>query len=133
MVDTVKVQRVHGEPVLAWYGIRFDCLGMGVVKFVAVKILAIEKELPGTQAADYQPYLRAEAESVWCLHKNGIVRESYFHAQEHTAVLILECEGREEAERILATLPLVQAGLIEFQVTALAPYTGLERLFSPGA
>jgi hypothetical protein len=26
------------------------------MKFMAVKILAIERELPGTQPADYQPY-----------------------------------------------------------------------------
>jgi hypothetical protein len=34
-----------------------------------------------------------------------------------------------EAQRLLETLPLVQAGLITFEVIPLIPYPGFERLF----
>ncbi|MFZ5820574.1 MAG: hypothetical protein ACOYYJ_11815 [Chloroflexota bacterium] len=41
----------------------------------------------------------------------------------------LECADVEEAKRLLATLPLVQAGLIAFEIIPLIPYPGFERLF----
>ena len=45
------------------------------------------------------------------------------------AVLILECTDKETAHQILDSLPLVQAGLIEFEAIPLVPYPGFERLF----
>jgi hypothetical protein len=41
----------------------------------------------------------------------------------------LECADAAEAHRVLATLPLVRAGLIAFEVIPLKPYPGLARLF----
>ncbi|MBP8974464.1 MAG: hypothetical protein KBH93_11360 [Anaerolineae bacterium] len=46
------------------------------------------------------------------------------------AVLILECADADEARDALATLPLVRAGLIAFEIIALRSYPGLARLFS---
>ncbi|MEW6365928.1 MAG: muconolactone Delta-isomerase family protein [Acidobacteriota bacterium] len=94
-----------------------------------MKILAIEKELPGLTSADFAPHLEAEAARAWELHKAGVVRELYFRADVHCAVLVLECRDVEEARRILATLPLVKQGLIEFETIPLVPYAGFERLF----
>lgn len=96
-----------------------------------MKILAIEQEIDGAQAADFAPHLQAEAARVWQLYQQGIVRELYFHRDEHIAVLILECATVDEANAHLATLPLVQAGLIRFQIMPLVPYDGFARLFTP--
>lgn len=96
-----------------------------------MKILALEKELPGTSAGQFQPHLEAEAARVWELYRSGILREIYFRADQHSAVLVLECTTLEEARETLNTLPLVQTGLIEFDLIPLAPYTGFERLFTP--
>ena len=49
---------------------------------------------------------------------------------ENTVVLFLECEDVAEARAILAALPLVKVGLIEFDVIPLMPYPGFSRLFS---
>jgi hypothetical protein len=95
-----------------------------------MKIIALEREKTGLSAADFQPFLQAEAVRLWELVKSGVVRETYFDAQVHTAVLIMECSNLDEAGRVLATLPLVKNGLIEFDLIPLAPYTGFERLFS---
>jgi muconolactone delta-isomerase len=95
-----------------------------------VKYLALERELPGASAEQFQPHLKAEARRVWELQQSGSLREIYFHAKEHTAVLILECADKAEAQRILAMLPLAQAGLIDFDLIPLAPYDGFARLFS---
>ena len=45
----------------------------------------------------------------------------------------MECANQREAEAVLATLPLVVAGLITFEVWPLVPYNGFARLFDPNA
>jgi muconolactone delta-isomerase len=92
-------------------------------------ILALEREAPGLTGADFAPHLKAEAARAWELHQAGILRQLYFNAEEHTAVLFLECASTTEARDLLATLPLVRAGLITFEIIPLAPYPGFARLF----
>jgi hypothetical protein len=43
---------------------------------------------------------------------------------------MLECTNVDEAQQLVATLPLVMAGLIEFERIPLVPYEGLVRLFA---
>jgi muconolactone delta-isomerase len=95
-----------------------------------MKLLALEKELPGVKAEDFQPHLAAEAARAWELYQAGVFREMYFRQDRPEAVLVLECADVDEANTILNTLPLVQAGLIAFDVIPLAPYPGFARLFA---
>jgi muconolactone delta-isomerase len=95
-----------------------------------MKILAFEKELPGATAEAFQPLLKDEAYRAWELQQSGVLREIHFRADQHTAVLVLECADIEEARHLLATLPLVQAGLITFDLIPLIPYDGFARLFA---
>ena len=94
-----------------------------------MKILAMEVEEPGVEPEGHAPHLQAEARRVWELYQNGTIRELYFRADRPEAVLILECEDAEEGVQILDTLPLVQAGLIHFEVIPPVPYPGFGRLF----
>lgn len=96
-----------------------------------MKILALEVESPGAAAEDFAPHLESEARALWSLQQSGLVREAHFRADQKTAVLVLEAEGIEEARRALAELPLVRAGLIDFELLPLVPYPGYERLFRP--
>jgi muconolactone delta-isomerase len=96
-----------------------------------VKIIALEKDLPGRTPDEFTPSLkRAEAIRVWELQQSGVLREIYFRQERSSAILILECEHADAARQVLATLPLVQAGLIDFEVIPLVPYTGFARLFT---
>jgi len=95
-----------------------------------MKILAIEHEVSGEVAADFEPHLRAEALQVWQLTQADVIREIYFREDRHEAVLMLECESVEAAQDVLNTLPLVTEGLIRFEVIGLRPYSGLARLFA---
>ena len=95
-----------------------------------MKILAVERDLPGVDPITMRPLLNAEAARVYDLLQAGVVREIYFRADRPSAVLILECANVEEAEQVLATLPLLQAGLIAFDILPLAPYPGFARLFA---
>jgi len=63
------------------------------------------------------------------LCQEGIFRELYFRQDQPSAVLVLECADVEQAEEVLKTLPLVQAGLIAFDLIPLRAYPGFERLF----
>jgi hypothetical protein len=95
-----------------------------------MKILAIEREVPGVTADQFQPHLEAEAEMVWDLYQVGTLREFYFRRDQTTAVLVLEHASVEDAQQVLDTLPLVREGLIAFDVIPLRPYPGFARLFA---
>ena len=94
-----------------------------------MKILAMEVEAVGVTPEQFAPHLKAEAQCAWELYQRGIIRELYFRADRSEAVLILECADTAEAGRVLETLPLVQAGLIRFDLIPLVPYPGFARLF----
>jgi hypothetical protein len=96
-----------------------------------MKILALEREVVGLSESEYQPYLRAEALRAWELHQAGVIRDLYFRADAPSAVLVLECRDIDEATSALGTLPLVEQGLIQFDLVPLRPYPGFERLFRP--
>jgi hypothetical protein len=94
-----------------------------------MKILALEKETSDVKDEKFNPYLKAEAARVWELYQAGTIRELYFNQEQHTAVLILECGSLGEAAQVLGTLPLVEHGLITFEMISLVPYPGFARLF----
>ncbi len=98
-----------------------------------MKILALEHEKPGVTADRFQPLLRDEAARLYQLVQSGFVRETYFRADRHDAVLVLECVDLAEAQAALDTLPLVASGLIRFELIPLVPYNGWERLFGRDA
>ena len=96
-----------------------------------MKLIALEADAPGSdEGAITTALLQAEARRAWELVQAGVIRELYFRADRHAAVLVLECASTQEAHDVLATLPLVAAGLISFEVIPLAPYPGFARLFS---
>jgi hypothetical protein len=94
-----------------------------------VKILALEVEADGASAEQFKPYLEAEARRAWDLYQSGVIREIFFRADRSEAVLVLECADPTEAGQVLGSLPLVQAGLIRFDIIPLVPYPGFARLF----
>jgi muconolactone delta-isomerase len=100
------------------------------IREALMKILALEVERPGLPPGAFTPHLAAEARRVWDLQQRDVVREIYFRADRHAAVLVLECPDLESARAVLAGLPLVQAELIDFELIPLAPYPGLGRLFA---
>lgn len=96
-----------------------------------MKILALSKRQPGVTAEQLQPHQVSEARRVWELYRNGVFREMYFRQDRPGAVVVLECASVEEARRSLGTLPMVAAGLLDFDVIPLGPFLPLENLFAP--
>ena len=94
-----------------------------------MKIIAIEREIPGIEEAAYLPHRETEARKVWELYQAGIIRELYYRTDRTEAVLVLECDDLSTARKHLGTLPFVKAGLIIFDLIPLKPYPGCARLF----
>ena len=92
-----------------------------------MKLLAIEKETTNVNWNEETETLINESYQVYHLFQEGIIRDIYFTENEN-AVIILECTSKDEAIKVLETLPLVKAGLIDFDVMELRPYTGFDRI-----
>ena len=95
-----------------------------------MKILAIEKEMPGTTSENFAPHLKDEAIHVYDLYKCGIIREIYFRKNESSAVLMMECKDEIEAKNYLNEFPLVKNKLINFDIIPLIPYPGFDRILT---
>ena len=74
-----------------------------------MKIIALEHESPTATAEQFRLYLKDEATQLWNLVQSGVVRETYFRSDQHTAVLILECQDLDEAEHALVRVAALAA------------------------
>ena len=94
-----------------------------------MKILAFENDNEGVDWNNSREILEEEARHVYQFYLKGFVREIYF-TENKNAVLILECENKDEASRLLNTLPLIQKGFTHFSLVELRPYTGFDRIIN---
>jgi hypothetical protein len=95
-----------------------------------MKILAIEIESNPVIWSQVPPDLmKAEARQAYELLQAGYIRDIQFRADNHHAIIELECDSIEQAKSLISTLPLVAAGLIHFEIVQLIPYPGFKRLF----
>jgi hypothetical protein len=81
-----------------------------------MKVLAISNN-----TGDPSPHIPDEMQRIAELQAAGVIEQLNLKADRSGAVVMLETESAEEAERQLATLPLVQSGLTSFEVTELVP------------
>jgi muconolactone delta-isomerase len=69
--------------------------------------------------ADFVPLLDAEAERARTLYTAGITRQIWSRGDIPGACLLIEAADEPEVRAILASLPLLAAGMLE--ITALVP------------
>ena len=94
-----------------------------------MKVLAIGHAQTGIRWEHIAPYVGVEARSVWELYESDRVREFYLQANHRPGVvLVFESDDVREAERVVAALPMVKAGLLDFEVIPLRPYIGFREL-----
>jgi len=95
-----------------------------------VKVLAIGHPRNGVRWEHIAPYVGEQARSVWERYEIDQVREFYLRADHQPGVvLVMECDDVTEAERLVATLPMAKAGLLDFELIPLRPFMGFRRLF----
>ena len=79
-----------------------------------MKFLAVSQN-----QGDPTPWLAAEAAQMAQLVQRGVVHDVYLKTDFSGAVLILDVADQPDAEKELATLPLVNAQLTRFALTAI--------------
>lgn len=75
-----------------------------------------------------------EAKKVWELYVAGQIKQFWFDAEHKPTpkgILLIEAESREAArESVIDKLPLVEEGLIDFDLYVLGPYPALAMAFT---
>jgi hypothetical protein len=95
-----------------------------------VKVLAIGHARSGVGWEHIAPYVGEEAREVWQLYETDRMREFYLRADHQPGVvLVFESDDVREAEQLIAALPIVEAGLLDFEIIPLRPYMGFAELF----
>jgi hypothetical protein len=94
-----------------------------------MKVLALGHDVVAADDPRFAELRQPEARVVWELTQGDILREVYFEADRPNAVLVFEVPDVAAARAALDGLPLVAAGLIDFDVIPLRPYTGFAHLF----
>jgi len=98
-----------------------------------MKVLALGFDVVAQDDPRFAELRPAEARRVWELCQADILREVYFRADRPNGVLVLETPDLAAARAVIDSLPLVAAGLIDFDLVPLRPYPGFARLFAEGA
>lgn len=94
-----------------------------------MKVLALAHDLVEADDARFAELRPAEARMVWELSQADVLREVYFRADHPSGVLVFEVPDVAAARAAIDRLPLVAAGLIDFELIPLMPYPGFARLF----
>ncbi len=95
-----------------------------------MKIIVLAKRHQDTALEEMRPHFKEEVQAVWDLYAQGVVREFYTRADNGgPAILTVESESLEAAEKTLSTLPMVQLNMIDLEFIPLAPFRSLDHLF----
>ena len=84
-----------------------------------MQILAISKKLDGATPEKMAPHLAEEVKHTLEAYLDGKVRDFWFKIGSMGVVLMLESADEDEARSIINELPLVVAGLIDFDLIPL--------------
>jgi hypothetical protein len=87
-----------------------------------MRILALDRVVPSATLEKMRPFFKQEAQCAYSMYKEGRIRELFFRTDRPGAAMLLECEDTTDARRLLDELPLVQAGLIDFELIPLGPF-----------
>jgi hypothetical protein len=97
-----------------------------------MKVLALGRDLIAQDDPRFAGLRPAEARTVWGLLQRDVLREVYYRADRANGVLVFEVPDVDAARAAVDSLPLVAAGLIDFDLVPLKPYPGFARLFREG-
>lgn len=93
-----------------------------------VQVLALDRILPGATEDKLKALLPEEARQALNLYLGGHLRQWYFRQDRPGAIFVLEVNSLDEARQLLAGLPLVRAGLVDYDLVPIGPYIPLATL-----
>jgi muconolactone delta-isomerase len=75
--------------------------------------------------AEFTPFVEAEFERARSLYAEGIIRQIWQRGDVPGACILFEAASEDEVRAAIASLPLMQAGMLELLwVIPLKPYRG---------
>lgn len=74
--------------------------------------------------AEFTGLIEQEFEQARALYTDGFIRQIWRRGDLAGACILVEADSEERARERLNTLPLYQAGMIEFSLMPLKPYAG---------
>lgn len=86
-----------------------------------MQILAIDKIRQDVTPAMLEPHLPQELAATLKLYLQDKIRTFYFRKDRPGVVFIMECGNVQEAKETLATLPMVQERLLDFDLVPIGP------------
>jgi muconolactone delta-isomerase len=95
-----------------------------------VQFLIVGRVKAETKIEQVLPVVKPEAAKVWELYASDRLRSIHYIADKSGAVLLCEANNVEEINAMIAQLPMAQAGVMQFEVIPLLPYTGTAELFA---
>ena len=95
-----------------------------------IKLLAIGTFTAKAQPDVWRPILPTEMRETARLYLAGKIDQWYVKQDQSGVVFIMNLTDPNEAHKLLAKLPLGQAGFMEFQIIPLGPLSPLRTLLS---
>ncbi len=92
------------------------------------RILAVGHWTPKATAAEVGHLLPTEVRDTVRLYLDGVIDQWFIQQDNSGVVFLLNVTDADKARGLLETLPLGQAGLMEFQLTPLGPISALGSL-----
>lgn len=89
-----------------------------------MKFFVIAKRDPKYAPEEFAPVLDAEARRARQLYAENILREIHSRTDGKGAVLVLEAADQAAAEAAMKSLPLVQKGMLGYEIYGARPYRG---------
>lgn len=95
-----------------------------------MKVLAVLTLVPDAPLETVRAELANELRISWALYTSGVLREVYATEDPKRVVFVVETDDTAAARRLLATLPLVAAGLFNIEFLELRPFVNWAMLFA---
>jgi hypothetical protein len=95
-----------------------------------MKVLAMLTLMPEASLGTVRAELVHELKGSWALYSTGVLREVYATENPKRVVFVMEADDAAAAERQLAPLPLVAAGMFNVECLELRPFVNWSVLFA---
>lgn len=89
-----------------------------------MKFFALATRNPDFAPEDFAPHLEAESRRARQLYADGIVRAIHSRSDGKGAILEIEAADEAAADAAMKSLPLVQKGMLGYEIFGVAPYRG---------
>jgi hypothetical protein len=94
-----------------------------------MKVLAILTPSAKAEVADFGRLSLQEEKRVWELYTAQHIREMYFQQDPIRVLLVWEAESKDQVQKWLNSLPMVQENLFDMELITMGPWMPLEVLF----